>query len=129
MALLIRFRTLLGSGLCFLIQVGSPARIPLIAVFIYLFCAVYSVGEGPVPFAYGAEVFPLTHREVGMGFGVATCFFWAAVLSLTWPRLVGALGSTGAFGFYAGESVGLHCPLSESTSSDTTQDSTSSLSS
>jgi hypothetical protein len=28
--------------------------------------AFYSPGEGPVPFTYSAEVFPLTHREVGM---------------------------------------------------------------
>ena len=35
----------------------------------------YSPGEGPVPFAYSAEVFPLSHREVGMGWAVATCLF------------------------------------------------------
>lgn len=28
--------------------------------------AFYSPGEGPVPFTYSAEVFPLTHREMGM---------------------------------------------------------------
>ena len=26
----------------------------------------YSPGEGPVPFTYSAEVFTLTHREMGM---------------------------------------------------------------
>jgi hypothetical protein len=36
---------------------------------------------------------------------VATCLFWAAVLSVTFPRLVGALGVVGAFGFYAGLNV------------------------
>ena len=36
---------------------------------------------------------------------VATCLFWAAVLSVTFPRLVGALGVIGAFGFYAGLNV------------------------
>jgi hypothetical protein len=36
---------------------------------------------------------------------VATCLFWAAVLSVTFPRLVGALGIVGAFGFYAGLNV------------------------
>ena len=34
----------------------------------YVFAAFYSPGEGPVPFTYSAEVFPLSHREVGMGF-------------------------------------------------------------
>ncbi|WWD16919.1 hypothetical protein CI109_101351 [Kwoniella shandongensis] len=94
--------TLLATGLCFIIHESSSARIPLIALFIYLFAMFYSVGEGPVPFAYSAEVFPLTHREVGMGWAVATCLFWASVLSLTFPRMVGAMGHVGAFCFYAG---------------------------
>ncbi|ODN80979.1 hypothetical protein L202_03089 [Cryptococcus amylolentus CBS 6039] len=94
--------TLLVTGLCFLIPTTSSARVPLIAVFIYIFAMFYSVGEGPVPFAYSAEVFDLAHREVGMSWAVATCLFWAAVLSLTWPRMVGAMTSTGAFCFYAG---------------------------
>lgn len=60
--------TLLAAGLCFLIPDESPAHIGLIAFFIFLFAAFYSPGEGPVPFTYSAEVFPLTHREIGMGF-------------------------------------------------------------
>ncbi|KAL7419430.1 hypothetical protein Q5752_006268 [Cryptotrichosporon argae] len=94
--------TLLATGLCYLIPESSSARIPLICLFIYLFTIAYSVGEGPVPFAYSAEVFPITHREVGMGWAVATCLFYASVLSLTFPRMVGAMGHTGAFCFYAG---------------------------
>lgn len=94
--------TLLCAGLMFLISPNSPARLPLIVLFIYLFAMFYSVGEGPVPFAYSAEVFPLEAREVGMGWGVATCLFWAAVLGMTWPRMKTALTPTGAFGFYAG---------------------------
>lgn len=97
--------TLLAAGLCFLIPDDSAARVPLIAVFIYIFAAFYSVGEGPVPFTYSAEVFPLTHREVGMGWAVTVCLFFASVLSLTFPRMVGAMGHVGAFGFYAGLNV------------------------
>ena len=33
-----------------------------IALFIFLFVAFYSPGEGPVPFTYSAEAFPLHHR-------------------------------------------------------------------
>ncbi|KAF6752396.1 sugar transporter [Ephemerocybe angulata] len=97
--------TLLAAGFCFFIPESNSARIPLIAFFIFLFCAFYSPGEGPVPFTYSAEVFPLTHREMGMSWAVATCLFWAAVLSLTFPRLLSALGPVGAFGFYAGLNV------------------------
>ena len=76
--------TLLAAGFSFFIDEGNKARVPLIAFFVYLFAgtyssfplrsepadaklaAFYSPGEGPVPFTYSAEVFPLTHREMGM---------------------------------------------------------------
>ena len=54
--------TLLAAGLCFLIPQGSSAHLGMIALFINLFAAFYSPGEGPVPFTYSAEVFPLSHR-------------------------------------------------------------------
>ena len=57
--------TLLAAGLCFLIPGNPTYRIGLIALFIYLFAAFYSPGEGPVPFTYSAEVFPLAQREMG----------------------------------------------------------------
>lgn len=37
-----------------------------------------------------------------MSWAVATCLFWAAVLSITFPRMLDAMTVTGAFGFYAG---------------------------
>lgn len=95
--------TLLAAGLCFLIPgQTNKTRIGLVAFFIYLFAAFYSPGEGPVPFTYSAEVFPLAQREQGMAWSVATCLFWAAVLSITFPRMLRAMSPTGAFGFYAG---------------------------
>ncbi|KAK8042003.1 hypothetical protein PG993_006526 [Apiospora rasikravindrae] len=74
----------------------------LVAVFVYIFAAFYSPGEGPVPFTYSAEVYPLSHREVGMGFAVATCLGFAAVLGITFPLILESLGTAGAFGLYAG---------------------------
>jgi predicted MFS family arabinose efflux permease len=61
-----------------------------------------SAGQGPVTFAYSAEVFPLSHREVGMSYAVATNNFWASVLSLSLPRMLSAMTPTGVFAFYAG---------------------------
>ncbi|KAL6851776.1 sugar transporter domain-containing protein [Trichoderma novae-zelandiae] len=99
------FWTLLAAGLCYLIEpdvVNSTPRIAAVATFVYLFAAFYSPGEGPVPFMYSAEVFPLSHREIGMSWAVATNNFWASVLSLTFPRMLTAMSATGAFSFYAG---------------------------
>ena len=50
--------TLLINSLCFNIQSDSPARLPLIALFIMVFTLFYSVGAGAIPFLYCAEVFP-----------------------------------------------------------------------
>ncbi|KAJ8121800.1 hypothetical protein O1611_g10009 [Lasiodiplodia mahajangana] len=55
--------TLLAAGLSTLIPMGNPARLGLVALFVFLFAAFYSPGEGPVPFTYSAEVFPLSHRD------------------------------------------------------------------
>jgi len=97
--------TLLAAGFCFYIPKSSSAHVGLIALFVFLFDAFYSPGEGPVPFTYSAEVFPLSHREVGMAFAVATNLFWASVLSLTFPKLLATFTPTGAFGFYAALNV------------------------
>ncbi|KAL2813162.1 hypothetical protein BJX63DRAFT_395145 [Aspergillus granulosus] len=97
--------TLLAGGFSFYIPSSSNAHLGMIAFFVFLFAAFYSPGEGPVPFTYSAEVFPLSHREVGMSWAVATCLGWAAVLGITFPRMLDAMTPTGAFGFYAGLNV------------------------
>ena len=97
--------SLLVAGLCYLIPVNNPGHLVCVALFIYIFAAFYSPGEGPVPFTYSAEVFPLSHREVGMGWAVATCLFWAAVLSISFPSILSQFTAVGAFGFYAGLNV------------------------
>jgi Sugar (and other) transporter len=94
--------TLLAAGFCFWIPASSSAHLGMIAFFIYLFDIFYSPGEGPVPFTYSAEVFPLSHREVGQSFAVATNNFWASVLSISLPRMLRAFKPQGTFGFYAG---------------------------
>ncbi|KAK2807921.1 hypothetical protein FQN50_005163 [Emmonsiellopsis sp. PD_5] len=97
--------TLLAAGLCFKIDKQQTAHKALIAFFIYLFTAFYSPGEGPVPFTYSAEVFPLSHRELGMTWSVVTNLMWAAVVSITFPAHLRAWGATGTFGFYAAMNI------------------------
>jgi MFS family permease len=97
--------SLLVAGMCYFIPQSSRAHLGLVALFTYIFDAFYSPGEGPVPFTYSAEVFPLSHREIGMAWAVATNNFWATVVSLTFPRQLLAFSTSGAFGFYAGMNV------------------------
>lgn len=99
------FWTLLTAGMCYFIPRESPAHLGLIALFVYIFGAFYSPGAGPVPFTYSAEVFPLSHREVGMSFAVATNNFWGGILSLTLPRMLKVLKPQGVFGLYSGMNI------------------------
>lgn len=98
--------SLLGTGLSFLIPYtecsGSKARLGVVAMFVYVFTMFYSVGEGPVCFLYGAEVFPTVQREQGMAFAVFINMLFAAVLGITFPAMKTAMTPLGAFCFYAG---------------------------
>ena len=49
-------------------QKGFTCSVRMLNVYppSYVYLAFYSPGEGPVPFTYSAEVFPLTQREMGM---------------------------------------------------------------
>ena len=97
--------SLLAAGMSYYIPPSSRAHLGMVTFFIYVYDAFYSPGEGPVPFTYSAEVFPLSHREIGMSWAVATNNFWATVVSLTFPRQLKAFGVQGAFGFYAGMNI------------------------
>lgn len=77
------------------------ARVACIALGIYLFGIVYSPGEGPVPFTYSAEAYPLYIRTLGMSLATATTWFFNAVLAITWPSMRRAFKPQGAFGWYA----------------------------
>ena len=84
---------------------NKEGRIGLIAFGIFVYSAIYSSGEGPVPFTYSAEAFPLYIRDLGMGFATATCWFFNFILAFSWPRLRNAFTIQGAFGFYAAWNV------------------------
>lgn len=95
---------LLFTGFCFWIDSDQPtskARIGCIATGIYLFGVVYSPGEGPVPFTYSAEAYPLYIRDIGMSLATATTWGFNFLLSITWFALEKAFTSQGAFAYYA----------------------------
>lgn len=71
---------MLGASLSCLIRDDSP-RFGATVFWLYFFIFFYSWGQGPVPFAYSSEVFPLINREAGMSFAVFINFFGAGKLS------------------------------------------------
>ena len=92
---------LLMTGFAFYIPEESKARIAVVALGIYLFTMAYSPGEGPVPFTYSAEAFPLYIRDIGMSYATALLWFFNFIVAITFPRLLGAFQPQGAFGWYA----------------------------
>ncbi|KAJ5724149.1 hypothetical protein N7488_002184 [Penicillium malachiteum] len=93
---------LLWSGFSFWIDANDGhKRIAMVTTGMYLFEVAYSPGEGPVPFTYSAEAFPLHVREVGMSWATATTWCFNFILSFTWPHLLSSFKPQGAFGWYA----------------------------
>ncbi|RSL90359.1 hypothetical protein CEP51_000755 [Fusarium floridanum] len=79
----------------------ATARLAVVAVGIYLYVIAYSPGEGPVPFVYSAEAFPLATRDLGMSWAVFICWFFNSVIGLTFPSILTAFGPQGTFFWYA----------------------------
>ncbi|KAM3414753.1 hypothetical protein BST61_g9906 [Cercospora zeina] len=72
-----------------------------LAVFSYIFIAVYSFGMGPVPFTISAEVFPLDHRVAGMSFAVFANLLGAGLLTLFVPAITASpLSHGGLLGIF-----------------------------
>lgn len=92
---------LLFTGFSFWIP-DETARVACVALGIYLFGIVYSPGEGPVPFTYSAEAYPLYVRTWGMSLATSTLWFFNFVLAITWPSIFVKFRPQGAFGWYAG---------------------------
>ncbi|KAJ3881778.1 MFS sugar transporter [Lentinula edodes] len=95
---------LLLAGFAFWIP-DQKAQVGVVTLGIYLFSMAYSPGEGPVPFTYSAEAFPLYVRDIGMSFATAVLWFFNFIIALTFPRLIGAFKPQGAFGWFAGWNV------------------------
>ncbi|KAJ3487689.1 hypothetical protein NLI96_g3365 [Meripilus lineatus] len=91
---------LLLTGFAFWIPEGQ-GRLSVVALGIYLFGIAYSPGEGPVPFTYSAEAYPLYVRDIGMSLSTSVLWFFNFVVAITFPRLLGAFKPQGAFGWYA----------------------------
>ncbi|WEW60567.1 hypothetical protein PRK78_006054 [Emydomyces testavorans] len=96
---------LFWSGFSFWIDPADPrskTRLGMVTTGLYLFEVFYSPGEGPVPFTYSAEAFPLHVREVGMSWATAVTWSFNFIISFTWPHLLSAFKPQGAFSWYAG---------------------------
>lgn len=83
-------------------ETNHNARLACIVIGTYLFGIFYSPGEGPVPFTYSAEAYPLYVRSYGMALATATTWFFNFILGVTWPSMKAAFKPQGAFSWYGG---------------------------
>ncbi|KIW90272.1 uncharacterized protein Z519_08916 [Cladophialophora bantiana CBS 173.52] len=90
---------LLWTGFSFWFH-DTKTKVGMVTTGMYLFEIFYSPGEGPVPFTYSAEAFPVHVRDVGMSFATATTWCFNFILSFTWPHILTAFKPQGAFGWY-----------------------------
>jgi len=64
---------LLWTGFSFWFK-NLKTEVAMVTTGMYLFEIFYSPGEGPVPFTYSAEAFPIRVRDVGMSWATATTY-------------------------------------------------------
>ncbi|KAI3321109.1 hypothetical protein HD806DRAFT_546901 [Xylariaceae sp. AK1471] len=91
-----------AAALSTLIHDDLTARGGVVALFVFLFAAAYSPGMGPIPFTLASESFPLSHREAGCAFAVATNLGFAGLLSIFFPSIYAGLRDGGTLGLFAG---------------------------
>jgi hypothetical protein len=92
------------TGLGFQLMEGEQ-KLRLVATGIFIFMFVYSPGMGPVPFTYSAEAFPLHVRALGMSSATSITWGFNFLISFTWPKMMQAWTTQGAFYWYAGWNI------------------------
>lgn len=87
--------SLFACAAAFMLECGGLA-----AAMVFLFVISHMLGQGTVIWVLIAEVFPQQFRAQGQALGSFTHWFFAAVVSLTFPMAVGAVPPWAIFGFF-----------------------------
>lgn len=85
--------TLMSLAFAGVIDGGVP-------IFVFLFIAAHAIGQGSVIWVFLSEIFPNSVRASGTSFGCLTHWFFAAIISQTFPFFAGSLGGATIFGFF-----------------------------
>ncbi|KAL6643257.1 hypothetical protein ACP70R_021438 [Stipagrostis hirtigluma subsp. patula] len=84
---------------------AAPWAVALAITTVFTFIASFSVGVGPITWAYSSEVYPLRLRAQGASVGVAINRVMNAGVSMTFVSLYEAVTIGGAFFLFAGLAV------------------------
>jgi len=77
----------------------------LVPFYIFGFIAAHGIGQGAVIWVLISEIFPNHQRAYGQAFGSFTHWFFAAVITLTFPILADVLKPQYIFGIFCGMMV------------------------
>lgn len=70
---------------------GPESSSKVMAALLYLYVAFFSMGWGPLPWIYSADIFPTRTRHYGMSVASASQWLWNFVITRVTPNLVRAL--------------------------------------
>lgn len=92
------FGYIASLGLCaWAFQAGSFSIVP---ICIFAFIAAHAIGQGAVIWVFIGEIFPNRSRAAGQTLGSFTHWFFAATLTLVFPKMAEALPPAAIFGFF-----------------------------
>jgi sugar porter (SP) family MFS transporter len=73
----------------------------IVPACIFAFIAAHAIGQGAVIWVFISEIFPNRHRATGQALGSFTHWVFAALLSTTFPLVIGAFAPGAVFAFFA----------------------------
>ena len=80
----------------------SSGNFEMVPVYIFAFIAAHAIGQGAVIWVFIGEIFPNQHRASGQSLGSFTHWFFAALLTLVFPRMAENLQPQVIFGIFLG---------------------------
>lgn len=80
------------SILCHLEVAVTPKAVALL-----IYSVAFSIGMGPVPYVYCAEIFPTDVRSKSVGIGMFVARLWTGILTCCFPLVQEALGLSACF--------------------------------
>jgi sugar porter (SP) family MFS transporter len=89
---------ILSLGLCS--WAFASENYGIVPFCIFAFIAAHAIGQGTVIWVFISEIFPNRNRAAGQSLGSFTHWFFAASLTLVFPKMAEALQPTMIFGFF-----------------------------
>jgi len=72
----------------------------IVPACVFAFVGAHAVGQGAVIWVFISEIFPNRHRAAGQALGSFTHWFFAAALTLVFPRVAESVAPSTIFGFF-----------------------------